>query len=195
MRLASLRRAQNDLNLAPFWQMDIGNYVLIGVASSLIALPVFERETLPAEKPGWDELRAEHLDQIRQAFAAIKPGQRILLFCHDPTALPFLRREPEIEKRLAQIDQTIVGHLHTNLVLWASRVAAGMPPIRFLGNTTRRLSTSLNQARHGRPFKVRLCPALAGIQLVKGGGYYGVTLDPSARKPAYFHFRQIPRKK
>ena len=170
MRLASFRPAQKDLDLAPFWQMDIGNYVLIGVASSLIALPVFERETLPAEKPEWDELRAEHLDQIRQAFAAIKPAQRILLFCHDPTALPFLRREPEIERRLPQIEQTIVGHLHTNLVLWMSRLASGNTSDPFLNGTTRRLSTSLNQARHWRPFKVRLCPALAGIQLVRGGG-------------------------
>jgi hypothetical protein len=194
MLLASLRRAQYDLNLPPFWQMEIGNYTLVGVASSLIALPIFEKETLPDERSEWERVRAEHLGNIRAAFSAVKPEQRILLFCHDPTALPFLRLEPSVQSKLAQIEQTVIGHLHTNLVLGCSRLLAGMPPIRFLGNTTRRLTTSLSQARHWRPFKVRLCPALAGIQLVKGGGYFIVRLDPSARQPAQFQFHRIPRK-
>ncbi len=194
MRLASFNRARDELGLEPFWRLELGRHVLIGVTSSLLALPVFERETLPADLPEWRRLRAQHLEEIRLAFAALDPDQRILLFCHDPTALPFLRREPAIQSKLPQIEQTIIGHLHTNLVLWQSRVLAGMPPITFLGNTARRLSTSLNQAKHWRPFKVRLCPALAGIQLLRGGGYLTAELDPASNEPARFQFHQIVRK-
>jgi hypothetical protein len=51
MRLASWRRALDDLRLQPFWQFNIGNYVLLGVVSSLIALPVFEPDCLETPSP------------------------------------------------------------------------------------------------------------------------------------------------
>ncbi len=194
MRLASLRRARAELHLPPFWKLEIGSFVLIGITSSLITMPVLGKDTLPAEKQEWEQLRAEHLEDIRGAFAALSPNQRILLFCHDPTALSFLSQEPAVANRLPQIEQTVIGHLHTNLVFWSSRVLAGMPRIHFMGHTTKRLSTSLNQARLWRPFKVKLCPALAGVQLVKGGGYLTARLDSSARKPVQFRFHRIARK-
>jgi hypothetical protein len=193
MRLASWRRAREELGLAPFWKIEVGEYVLMGVVSSLIALPALELETLPEEWEDWARLRVEHIGQIREAFAALKPSQRVLLFCHDPTALPFLRQEPVIEARLSQIERTIIGHLHSNLILWKSRVLAGMPPITFMGHTARRLSRALNQARHWKPFHVLLCPALAGIELLKDGGYYTVELNPAAREPARFHFQRLRR--
>jgi hypothetical protein len=68
-----------------------------------------------------------------------------------------------------------------------------MPTIRFLGNTVRRLSTSLGQARHWKPFNVRLCPALAGIELLKDGGFLKVELDPDANQPAKFQLLRLPR--
>src|SRR6185369_2644879 len=139
--LASYRRAQQDLGLDPFWQMELGHFVLIGVTSSLIALPVYEPDTLWNERSEWTRLRAEHLATIGAAFSKIKSGQLILLFCHDPTALPFLWREPAVFEKLGQIEQTVIGHLHTNLILWKSRLLAGMPPIRFLGNSAKRMST------------------------------------------------------
>jgi len=193
MRLTSLRRGREDLALKPFWKVLIGNYVLMGVASSLVALPVFESDILPSESPEWGRVRAEHLEEVRKCFAALAPDQRVLLFCHDPTALPFLSREPEVEARLSQIEQTIIGHLHSNLVLWKSRLLAGMPAIGCLGHTVRRLSTALNQAREWRPFKVRLCPALAGIELSKRGGYLTAQLDTAALQPARFKFHRIVR--
>jgi len=192
MRLASWHRTREELGLPPFWQLEIGSYTLLGFVSTLVALPVFEAEMLPAERPEWERLRAEHLAEIRRAFAALRPSQRVLLFCHDPTALPFLRREETIRARLPQIEHTIIGHLHSNLVLWKSRLLAGMPPIRFLGNTVLRLSTALNQARDWRPFNVRLCPALAGTELLKDGGYCTAELDPEARHPVRFHFHPLP---
>jgi len=194
MRLGSWRRARYELGLEPFWRLEIGRYVLLGMVSSLIALPVFQPDTLPEERKEWEQLRAEHLAEIRAAFAALEPDQRVLLFCHDPTALPFLWREEMIRAKLQQIEQTIIGHLHSNLVLWKSRWLAGMPKIHFLGHTATRLSTALSEARHWRPFKVRLCPALAGIELLKDGGYLTAELDPDARQPVRFQFHRLSRK-
>ena len=194
MRLASWRRARQELGLQPFWQLEIGSYVLLGLVSSLVALPVFEADTLPAERNEWEQLRAEHLAEIRQAFAALQPSQRVLLFCHDPTALPFLWREPTVRARLRQIEQTVIGHLHSNLVMWKSGLLAGMPAIGFLGHTVKRLSTALSEAKHWRPFHVRLCPALAGIELLKRGGYYTAHLDPEAQHPVRFQFHRLIRR-
>jgi hypothetical protein len=193
MRLASWRRAREELKLEPFWQVALGNYVLIGVVSSLIALPIFEGDILPDERADWARLRAEHLARIKQAFAELKPGQRVVLFCHDPSALPFLRKEPEVSERLTQIEQTIIGHLHSNLILWKSRWLAGMPRIHFMGHTARRLSGALRQARDWRPFNVRLCPALSGIQLRNDGGFVSLELDPEGSQPARFEFHPLPR--
>lgn len=184
LRLASFHRAVSGLGLEPFWQVPLGNYVLIGCVSTLVALPVFEPEALPGELAEWRELRAAHLDQLRAAFASLKPYQRVLLFCHDPTALPFLWRDPVIQSKLPQIEATIIGHLHTRLVLRKSRWLAGMPVIHFLGHTPRRLSRALHEARLWKPFHVRLCPSLAGTQLLKDGGYCTLELDPAARHPA-----------
>jgi hypothetical protein len=116
-----------------------------------------------------------------------------LLFCHDPTALPFLWREEAVRNRLPQLEQTIIGHLHSNLVLWKSRLLAGMPRIGFLGHAAKRMSAALREARHWEPFKVRLCPALAGIELLKDGGYLTGELDPGRHSPAVFRFHPIPR--
>jgi hypothetical protein len=68
-----------------------------------------------------------------------------------------------------------------------------MPPIRFLGHTVQHLSTALSEARLWRPFNVRLCPALAGIELLKDGGYLTAQLDPEARQPACFRFHRLHR--
>jgi hypothetical protein len=141
----------------------------------------------------WERLRHEHLKEIRKAFDALEPDQRVLLFCHDPTALPFLAGEEIIRRRLPQIEQTIIGHLHTDLILWKSRLLAGMPAVRALGHGIYKMTAALQQARAWRPFHVRLCPALAGVELFNDGGYYTVQLDPAARQPARFTFHPLPR--
>ena len=74
MRLASWLRAREELGLQPFWRLDIGRYVLLGVTSSLIALPVFEPDTLPArEKVA--SIRREHLLEIRPALLSLEQNQ------------------------------------------------------------------------------------------------------------------------
>ncbi len=193
MRLASWRRATEDLGIAPLWRLDVGRYTLLGIVSSLVALPVFGADELPHEREQWDDLRRAHLAEIGQAFASLPADQRLILFCHDPTALPFLQREEAVRTRLPQFDATIIGHLHSRLVFGMSWLLSGMPVIRFMGHTPRRLSSALREARTWRPFKVRLCPSLAGIELLKDGGYLVAQLDPSGTKPAQFQMRRIRR--
>jgi len=184
LRIASYHRATKDLGLKPFWQLDLGKYVLMGVTSTLLALPMFESEALSEEVKEWRELRAQRVDEIARAFRSLEAHQRVLLFCHDPTALPYLAELPEVRAKLPQIERTIIGHLHSNLLLFKSRLLHGMPVINFLGHTPRRISSALRQGRHWKPFNPLLCPSLAGIQLLKDGGYYTVELD--AQKPARF---------
>jgi hypothetical protein len=193
LRLASWHRATQQLGLQPFWKFDIGNYVLMGVPSPLLALPANRPEALPEEWPEWQRLREAHLAKIRAAFDALQPQQRVLLFCHDPTALPFLGREDAVRRRLPQIEQTILGHLHTRLILWKSRVLSGIPPVHFLGRSVSRMTAALNEAHHWWPFRVRLCPALSGTELLNDGGYYIVKIDPEANRPAQFTFQPLPR--
>ncbi len=193
MRLASWKFSTEVLGMEPFWQMDIGRYVLMGITSSVVALPVFEPDTIPEERPEWERLRRAHMAEICRAFSALSAERKVLLFCHDPTALPFLWEEEAVRSRIGQVERTIIGHLHSKLILWPSRLLAGMPVIRFLGHTARRMSTALNDARNWRPFHVRLCPSLAGIELLKDGGYLTAELDPEARQPARFQFHPLPR--
>lgn len=193
LRLASLRRAVDELGLRLFWQEALGRYTLLGVTATLIALPVFEAETLPEELPEWRRLRAEHLDEIRRAFAGVESGRRLLLFCHDPTALPFLAEEPAVRARLPQIERTVIGHLHSRFILGQSRLLAGMPAIRFLGHTPERLSTALRRARLWKPFRVYLCPSPSGIELLKDGGYCTADLDLEGDAPAQWALHRLRR--
>ena len=193
MRLASWHRAVEDLGIAPFWQLELGRYVLIGVTSSLIALPLLSSDIPPEEKPEWERLRAQHLERIRSAFGALPADRRVLLFCHDPTALPFLAREEIVRSKLPQIEQTLIGHLHSNFYFRISTILAGMPVIRWLGHTPRKLSAALHEARLWKPFKVRLCPSLAGIELFKDGGYLTFELDAEAKYPVRCSFHPLRR--
>jgi hypothetical protein len=193
LRLASWHCATRQLGLQPFWKFAIGRYLLLGVASPLIALPANRSEVLPEEWPEWQQLREAHLAEIRAAFDTLQPEQRVLLFCHDPTALPFLAREEVVRRRLPQTEQTILGHLHTRLILWKSRLLSGIPAIRFLGRNVNRFTAALHEAHHWWPFRVRLCPALSGVELLNDGGYYIAQLDPGANRPARFTFHPLPR--
>lgn len=193
MRLASYQCVTRELSVAPFWKQEIGRYALIGVTSSLIAFPLLEAEALPEERDEWLRLRAEHLAAIASAFERLSSDQRVILFCHDPTALTFLWREEAVRKRLDQVELTIIGHLHSPLIFWKSRVLAGMPEIRVLGHSVRKMSHALSEAKHWRPFKPRLCPSLAGIELLKDGGFLTLEIDPAGIQPVKLSRHSIPR--
>jgi hypothetical protein len=186
LRIESLLRTQSELQLKPFWQRRCGNYLLMGVTSSLIAFPIYAPEALPEERAQWEKSREEHLEEIRSAFLALVPDERVLLFCHDPTALPFLARDEVIGRKLKQIERTIIGHLHSRLIFIKSRLLAGMPVIRFLGHTPLRLSSALREARFWKSFKVLLCPSLAGIELLKDGGFYTCQFEPDSKQALGF---------
>jgi hypothetical protein len=193
LRLRSWERAIAELGLQPFWRLDLGNYVLFNCVSTLVALPVFEHDLLPTERAAWEELREQHLTEVRAAFASLRPEQRVLFFCHDPTALPFLGRDELVRGKLSQIEHTIIGHLHSNLYLRLSRLLSGLPVIRGFGHSIRKMSTAVNDARHWRPFRVLLCPSLAGIELLNDGGFFTVELEAEANHPARFQFHALRR--
>jgi hypothetical protein len=192
MRLESLRRSRDVLALKPFWTLTLDKYVLIGITATLLALPVLQGELLENETDQWHVLLARHIEEIRRTFADLAPSQRVILFCHDPTALPYLAQIPEVRAKLPQVERTIIGHLHSNLVLLKSRLLCGMPVINFLGHTPQRISRALRQARQWKAFNVTLCPSLPGIQLLKDGGYLTIDLDPSAQTLARFCQHRLP---
>ncbi len=193
LRLASWHRAVSELNLPSFWRRTLGRFELMGVVSSLLALPVFDPEILPDEAVAWQTIRARHMAEIGEAFAGLPADRRIILFCHDPTALPFLLELEPVRQKLSQIELTMIGHLHTGLIFRLSRMLTGLPTLRFLGNSARRMSTALNQARCWRQFNVRLCPSLAGSELLKDGGYCTITLPADPEAGAGLRFHPLPR--
>ena len=172
MRLESLRLSRESLGLHPFWRRDLGRYSLLGVASTLAALPIYEPEALPEEREEWRDLSRAHLAEVEEAVHALPADRRLILFCHDPSALPFLHQLAGVREKLRQIEATLVGHLHSNAIFQTAGLAAGFPPISFLGGSIHRMSLGLNQARIWREFRTRFCPSLAGIHLLNDGGYY-----------------------
>ena len=193
LRWESWQRATNQLGLHPFWTSDLGVYRLIAVTSTLLALPLFARDMLPEERPLWETARVDHLTRIASVFDATSPDRRILLFCHDPSALPFLETLPAVQRRMDRIELTVIGHLHSEWILWKSRVLAGMPRLRRLGISVERMSSALRQARAWQRFRVRLCPSLAGIQIERGGGWVLLELDPAGRKPLLWQLNRLRR--
>jgi hypothetical protein len=71
---------------------------------------------------------------------------------------------------------------------------AGLPPIRFLGNAIRRMSEALSRARAWKQFRLRLCPSLAGIELLKDGGYLELRIPESGTDPLEVRQHRIWRK-
>ena len=193
LRLKSWERGLAETGIQPFWRLDLGNYVLFNCVSTLIALPVFDHDILPNERESWLKLREQHFTEVRAAFASLQPHQRVILFCHDPTALPFLARDEIIRSKLAQIERTIIGHLHSKLYLRMSKLLSGLPIIRFCGHSIRRMSTAVNEARHWRSFRVQLCPSLAGIELLNDGGFLTIELATDAGFPAKIQFHPLRR--
>lgn len=193
LRFESLRVAEESLGLQRCWTQRFGRYVLLAITSTLAAMPVYEAEALPEERKLWREQARQHVGVIASAFDSLRDSDRLLLFCHDPTALPFLWEIPGVQRRASQIERTIIGHLHSRAVLWPSRLLAGLPRIDRAGPTVRRISSALARSKTWEPFRLLLCPSLAGIELFKRGGYYTATLDPDAKSPARFQLHTIRR--
>ncbi|MBI1841135.1 MAG: metallophosphoesterase [Verrucomicrobia bacterium] len=191
LRMASLDRAVGELGIPEFWTRTQGPWTLIGVNSTLLAFPVFREESLAEEGSEWESRRRAHFERISSAFDALDRSQRVILFCHDPSALPFLLGSGAVRERLGQLERTVIGHLHSPLIFRKSRLLAGMPRIDFLGATAKRLSRALREGRCWSRFRVQLCPSLTGVQLLKDGGFYTANLDLEGRDPLRLEFQPL----
>lgn len=187
MRLESFRLAREKLGLKPCWRTDLGRYSLIGVTSSLLGLPLFESEFLGEEAEGWRSLAEEHVREVADTFRSIPEDSRILLFCHDPSALPFLLSAPGIQDGLRKIESTVIGHLHSAMIFETAGLLAGIPRLPLPGAALKRINAGLNRARVWRDFRTRFCPCLAGIQLLNDGGFLELELDDEGDAPLKFH--------
>lgn len=190
-RIESLRRCEAQLGLNQFWRVDLDGIVLLGVASTPLAWPVFEAEGLPAEADRWRAAHADLSRRVAAEFTALPPSAQVLLFVHDPTALRFLWDIPEVRTRIHQVERTIIGHLHTRAVLRAARVLAGMPRLKRFGVTARRISTALNSAKCWQDFRVELCPSPTGCQALKDGGWLEVELGTGDDRPVRLHQKRL----
>ena len=192
LRLESFRRCREELKLKPFWRVEHGAYVLMGVTSTLLALDAMLSEGLPEERAEWLALREEQHAAIEDAFQKLAPGQRVILFCHDPTALPYLARLAAVRSNWGRIEQTVLGHLHSNFIFNTARRLAGIPPINFAGVTVGRITNALRRAREWAPFKPILCPSPTGIEAFKDGGFLTVELHPDDPRPLEWRLHPIP---
>lgn len=191
-RLESWERVRHDLEIEPLWTRQLGSYLLVGIASPVVAFPAYEPEAKPEERPIWWRIRDNYMRELSALFSGLHPKQRVILFCHDPTALPFLHDQKAIRERIHQIETTVVGHLHTPMIYGVSRLLAGMPQIDLLGNTVRRHSEALNKADCWPLFKPQLCPSPSGSQLLKDGGICKLTLDMEGTDPVRARVMRLP---
>lgn len=192
LRLRAFERCRDELGIKPFWKVDHGAYVLIGVMSTLLSLDLMLPEGVPGERDSWRDLRAQHLAEIDAAFRELERGQKVILFCHDPTALPYLAELPSVRNQYGRIQQTVIGHLHSNFTYNTARRLSGLPQIDFLGVAVKRMSSALQRARKWEPFDVILCPSPTGIQLWKDGGFLTVELDVDDPQALQWQFHPLP---
>lgn len=170
VRLASVQRGEDLLGIRSFWQQRVDEFELIGVNSSLIILDHFLPEALKEETPEWHRLRNAHLEAVRAAFAGLAPDARVILFCHDPSALGSLRAEPEVAARLNQIDLTVLGHLHEPRLL---TLIQRMPHFRLWTPkypVARIIATGLRDAKTWSVFNPIVCPSPFGAGHHLSGG-------------------------
>lgn len=187
-RIASWRRAKDELGIPPFWTRELGKYLIMGVTSTVIAQPVYQAEMLEEEVEEWTSIREQHLAEITQAINEMTSDQKLILFCHDPSALNHLIEDTSLSEKLHQVETTFIGHLHSPMILSAARMLAGIPTIHGLGNSVRRMSQALNAAKQWEDLKIRICPSINGIRLMRDGGYYTLELDPEAKSPVEYEF-------
>ncbi len=191
-RYRSLERMEEELGVPRIWRMEIGRYLLIGLASTVAAVPLFEHEIPSEELALWNRAQSRMMAELRHCFETARKDQRILLFVHDPSSLAWLYREEFIRAGLDRVERTIVGHLHSPAILRASRILQGMPRINWMGHTARRYSAALNKARCWKRFRVLLCPSPHGMQILKDGGYFTAVLSPDAEQPVRFQRHPVP---
>ena len=171
IRLDSLERGEAQLGIPSFWHEMYDSVHLIGVNSSLFTLDLFLPEAIQEEVPEWERRRAEHLEQVREAFARLPRSAEVVLFCHDPSALDVLARVGVVQKRLDQVVLTVIGHLHSPTLLWlAQRMARLGGRISPRYPVARIIAKGLAGVRSWAWFKPVVCPSTFGTGHHVAGG-------------------------
>lgn len=189
IRYESLRRGEAELGLPIFWHERDGPFHLIGLTSTLLTLDLFLPEALPAEIPRWVERREELVARIRSEFAALPADARVLLFLHDPSALAPLATIPEVRVRLAQIERTIVGHLHAPGLLPLAVLLARLPAMNPRYPVARIIAHGARGARDWQAFRPIVCPAVFGAGHHFSGGLLFLETDAAGR--LHVHRRRL----
>lgn len=177
IRLHSLEVGERQLQIPSFWHERDGAFHLIGINSSLFTLDLFLPEALAEEVPEWKRRRAEHLAQVDEAFGALPPGARVVLFCHDPSALTVLAQRPAVQRRIPQIELTVIGHLHSPTLLRVARYAARISRLKPRYPVARIVASGLAGARCWSQFHPVVCPSTFGTGHHVAGGLLLVQSD------------------
>jgi len=173
IRLASLDVGEQRLGIRSFWHEQVEEVHLIGVNSSLITLDYFLPEALTDEVPEWTRRRLEHEEKVRGAFASLPRKARVILFCHDPSALGVLGHLPEIRARLPAIELTVLGHLHEPRLLRLVQRLPRLPEWKPRYPVARIIAEGIRNARSWMDFKPVVCPSPFGTgHHITGGLLY-----------------------
>lgn len=181
IRLHSLDVGERQLRISSFWHEVDECYHLIGVNSSLFTLDLFLPEALAEEIPEWQRRRAAHIEQVTRAFSELPSRGRVILFCHDPSALAVLSRIPVIARRLHQVELTVVGHLHSPTLLRLSRYAAQLSNLSPRYPVARIVATGLAGVKTWSKFNPVVCPSTFGTGHHVAGGILLLTRNADGR--------------
>jgi hypothetical protein len=181
IRLESVRRGEEELEMPLFWHERDAPFHLIGVSSTLLTLRLFLPEARPEEIPEWEELRRRHVGQIREAFASLPAEARVLLFVHDPSALGTLEELPEVRARLSQIERTIVGHLHAPALMPLARLLARLPAPNPRYPVARIIAHGTRSALRWPAFRPVVCPSTFGAGGHVPGGVLFIETNADGR--------------
>ncbi len=170
IRLASLDVGEQQLGIRSFWHERVDDIQLIGVNSSLITLDHFLPEALTEEVPEWRRRREEHEQRVAETFATLEQDARVILFCHDPSALGVLIRNPIIYDKVRHIELTVLGHLHEPRLLSVIQRLPKLPEWKPRYPVARIITEGLRSAQTWSLFKPIVCPSPFGTGHHLSGG-------------------------
>jgi hypothetical protein len=89
------------------------------------------------EREQWREASRQHAHAIEALFAQIHRKIKSCSFATIPPPCPFCETCPHCKCALHQIERTIIGHLHSELILKQSRLLSWLPHHHRLRNNHR----------------------------------------------------------
>lgn len=186
IRFKSLELGEQKLGIPSFWHEVDEDIHLIGVNSSLFTLDAFLPEALTHEIPQWEKRRAQHTEEVSEAFARLPNKARILLFCHDPSALQALSDIRSVKNRIQQIEMTVIGHLHAPSLLKLARlVPKGASVWKPKYPVARIIAHGLQGVASWRQFKPVVCPSTFGAGHHLRGGLLFIEKDAKGKLVAH----------